>query len=172
MVAHEYARLDHNAEIAAAPSNRRSRSRSVAWLSPLDGAARDDRMPAVMLVSVARYLPHHSSPRIENRVRLTMCGRASVPNALDLPLGHTDLGEMGLSRAACVLWRSAESGTSIDSAEATTNGMTIVIGPIQLLDANALGRLERLRAFAHGALEQLSADQQRCALSVSTFSAW
>lgn len=74
---HEDARLDHNAEIAAAPSNRRSRSRSVAWLSPLDGAARDDRMPAVMLVSVARYLPHHSSPRIENRVRLTMCGRVS-----------------------------------------------------------------------------------------------
>lgn len=60
-----------------------------------------------------------------------------------------------------MLWRSTESGTSSDSAEAATNGMTIVIGPIQLLDANALGRLERLRAFAHGALEQLSADQQR-----------
>lgn len=70
-----------------------------------------------------------------------------------------------------MLWRSTESGTSIDSAEAATNGMTIVIGPIQPLDANALGRLERLRAFAHGALEQLSADQQRSALSVSTFSA-
>lgn len=77
-----------------------------------------------------------------------------------------------MSRAACVLWRSTESRTSIDSAEAATNGMTIVIGPIQPLDANALGRLERLRAFAHGALEQLSAEQQRCALSVSTFSAW